>query len=83
MNLQEITDVLFEYVGTAFELDDDPGYTTDVNLFDEGYLDSLNGTELIMWVEERFGIEISQKDITLYPMNSIEEIANVIYSKRG
>lgn len=81
MELQEIIDTLYAYVQEKYELADDPDYTTDVNLFDYGYLDSLGATEVIVWLEEHYNIEITQKDIVLYPMDTIEEIAEVVYRK--
>ena len=32
-------------------------------------------------IEQTYNIEITQKDITLYPMNTIEEIAEVVENK--
>ena len=32
-------------------------------------------------MEQQFGVEITQKDITMYSMNSINEIAAVVESK--
>jgi D-alanine--poly(phosphoribitol) ligase subunit 2 len=64
-----------------YGLDGDPDYTMDVNLFDYGFLDSMGATEVIMWLEETYNIEISQKDIILYPMDTIEEIADVVFGK--
>ena len=81
MELREIIDTLYTYVQEKYDLADDPDYTTDVNLFDYGYLDSLGATEVIVWLEEHYGIEITQKDIILYPMDTIEEIAEVVYGK--
>jgi len=81
MELREIIDTLYTYVQEKYDLADDPDYTTDVNLFDYGYLDSLGATEVIVWLEEHYGIEITQKDIILYPMDTTEEIAEVVYGK--
>ena len=81
MQMQEIMDTIYDYVRETYDLADDPDYTTDVNLFDYGYLDSLGATDLISWLEEKYNIEITQKDIVLYPMNTIEEIAEVVYGK--
>ena len=64
-----------------YGLEGDPDYTMDVNLFDYGFLDSMGATEVIMWLEETYNIEISQKDIILYPMDTIEEIADVVFGK--
>ncbi|MGI5970770.1 MAG: acyl carrier protein [Oscillospiraceae bacterium] len=81
MELDEIVRVLDEFVRGQFELDGDPDYGTDVNLFDYGYVDSLGAAEIIMFIEERFNCTISQKDISKYPMNTVEEIAKVVSDK--
>lgn len=77
----EVTQKIFDYVRDYFEIGDDPDYTTDVHLFDAGFVDSLGAVEIIAFVEREFNIKITQKDITLYPMNTIEEIAEVVESK--
>ena len=33
------------------------------------------------FIEDTWGVEITQKDLTLYPMNSIQEIAQVVARK--
>ena len=35
----------------------------------------------IAYIEEEYSIEITQKDVVLYPMNTIAEIAEVIANK--
>ena len=70
-----------EFVKEHFEIGDDPDFGLDVNLFDEGFVDSLGATEIVFFVESTFGIKISQKDIILYPMNTIREIAQVVERK--
>lgn len=76
-----ILEQIDERVREQCEIDDDPDYTLDTHLFDAGYLDSLGGTELILFLEETFGIEISQKDVVKYPMNTVREIAEVVERK--
>lgn len=61
--------------------DDDPDYDEDLNLFDAGYLNSLGSMKLMAFLEERFHIEISQRDIILYPMNSLREICELVERK--
>ena len=39
--------------------------------------------DVIMFAEEAFGVEISQRDVTLYPMNTVNEIAEVVGMKKG
>lgn len=78
MNIKE---TLYEFVKEHFEIGDDPDYTPDVHLFDEGFVDSLGAAEIIAFAESAFSVKITQKDITLYPMNTINEIAKVIEDK--
>ncbi|MBP3580572.1 MAG: acyl carrier protein [Clostridia bacterium] len=78
----EISTKIFEFVREHFDIGDDPDYTPDVHLFDEGFVDSLGAVEIIDFVENEFGIKITQKDITLYPMNTVNEIARVVESKQ-
>lgn len=81
MTLEMIKENLYNYILEKYGLEGDPDYTTDINLFDYGFLDSMAANEVIMWLEETYNIEISQKDIVLYPMNSIDEIAEVVAMK--
>lgn len=83
MTLEMIKENLYNYILEQYDLQGDPDYTTEVNLFDYGFLDSMGATEVIIWLEETYNIEISQKDIILYPMNSIDEIADVVFGKVG
>ena len=77
----EISTKILEFVREHFDIGDDPDYTADVHLFDECFVDSLGAVKIIAFVEEEFGIKITQKDITLYPMNTVNEIAKVVEAK--
>lgn len=81
MQINEIISILDEYIRQAFEIGEDPDYATNINLFDYGFLDSLGAVDIIEFIENKFSCEITQKDITLYPMNTVEEIATVVYNK--
>lgn len=77
----DINTKLFAFIRENFNIDDDPDYTMDVNLFDYGYLDSLGATELIMHIEEEFSVEITPGDIMKHSMNTVNEIAEVVKQK--
>lgn len=81
MTIEQIKENLYNHIMEKYGLEGDLDYTMDVNLFDYGFLDSMGATEVIMWLEETYNIEISQKDIILYPMDTIEEIADVVFGK--
>ena len=80
MSVQE---TISEFIKEKFEIGDDPDFNNDVHMFNEGFVDSFDAVEIIHFIEEEFGIEITQKDITLYPMNTVNEIADVVESKIG
>lgn len=81
MNYQAIQDKIYSYIMETYDLEGDDMYTPDVNLFDYGYLSSMDAVAVIAWIEIEFNVEISQKDIILYPMNTVEEIAQVVANK--
>ena len=79
----DVMEKICDYVKEHFEIGDDPDFGLDVNLFDEGFVDSLGATEIVFYIEDTFGIKITQKDIILYPMNTVREIAQVVERKLG
>lgn len=81
MNIEEIIKTLEDYIRDQFDIGDDPDYNSEVDLFEYGFLDSMGAMEVIAYIEEEYSIEITQKDVVLYPMNTIAEIAEVIVNK--
>ncbi len=76
-----VIETISEFIREKFDIYDDPDFTNDVHLFNEGFVDSFGAVEIIHFVEETYNIEITQRDITLFPMNTVEEIAEVVESK--
>lgn len=76
-----VAETLSDFIREKFDIGDDPDFSNDVHLFNEGFVDSFGAVEIIHFVEETFNIEITQKDITLFPMNTVNEIATVVESK--
>ncbi|MEE1352181.1 MAG: acyl carrier protein [Clostridia bacterium] len=76
-----VAETISNFVAEKFEIGDDPDFNNDVHLFNEGFVDSFGAVEIIHFIEETYGIEITQKDITLFPMNTVNEIAEVVESK--
>ncbi len=79
--MEEIKKTLSDFIRERFEIGDDPDFTNDVHMFNEGFVDSFGAVEIIHFVEETYGIQITQRDITLYPMNTVNEIAAVVAKK--
>ncbi len=79
---KNIKDALRNFIIEYAVIDeDDPDFTDDVDLFDYGFLDSLGATEVVQFLADEFGVMVTQEDITLYPMNTINEIAAVAERK--
>lgn len=80
--MKKIEKEIFDFIRKNFDIEeDDEDFTIDINIFDYGYVDSLGATEIIVFLEEHFSIELTQKDLILYPMNTVSEIALVIEAK--
>lgn len=76
-----VTETLTSFIRDHFAIGDDPDFGVDVHLFEEGFVDSLGATEIVFFAEKTFGVKITQKDIILYPMNTVREIASVVEQK--
>lgn len=76
-----IAETISEFVKENFEIGDDPDFGNDVHLFNEGFVDSFGAVEIIHFIEQKYNVQITQKDITLYPMNTVNEIAQVVEAK--
>jgi acyl carrier protein len=56
----------------------DPRFARDVDLFENGYVDSVGLAELIGFLEEEFGVEISDEVLVSDEFGSIEGIAAAV-----
>ena len=79
--MSEIEQALYDFIQEEFGIGNDPDFTKEAHLFDSGFVDSLGAFMIITFAEDNWGIEISQRDLTLYPMNTIIEIAAVVAAK--
>ncbi|MBF6590206.1 MAG: acyl carrier protein [Ktedonobacterales bacterium] len=77
--LEAIRRELREYIGTNFMLD---GGTTrlddDSSLVEEGIVDPTGVLELVLWVEESYGIHIAETDLGPENFDSINGLARYI-----
>ncbi len=85
MEIEEIKKTLHDYVVQRYAVPaNDPDFTDDVHLFDYGYVDSFGAVDLVSFVQESFGVKVSQADMIAYPMNTISEIATfTLLRKQG
>jgi acyl carrier protein len=65
----------FLFSNNGFELGD------DVSFLDEGVVDSTGVLELVMFVEDTFGVEVDDEDIVPDNFDSVNNLAVYIASK--
>lgn len=73
-NHKEINDRLIKYFFKKKISD-------NLDLFRSGNLDSIRLIELIIFIEEKFKIKISDKDLTIKKFNTIKKISKIILRK--
>ncbi|GIP41023.1 hypothetical protein J31TS4_43030 [Paenibacillus sp. J31TS4] len=82
--MEAIAQQLEEHIRAQYEIDpDDDEFTRDVHLFDYGFIDSLGATALIAHIEKTYGIQVTNQDLMLYPLNTVNEIATFIETKKA
>jgi acyl carrier protein len=61
----------------------DPHLTAEVDLIDGGYIDSFGMVELIAWVQDQYGVDLSSADFYEGQMRKVAGIAAAITAKAG
>ena len=56
----------------------DPRFDREVDLFEHGYVDSVGVIELLAFLQEAFGIEVPESDLTSDSFTNIRGIAGVV-----
>jgi len=78
-----VLQALDAFVRSKFDVaDDDPDFTSDVHLFDSGYLDSFGAQQLITHLESTYDIKISDNDLVKYPLNTLTEISKFVVDRQ-
>ena len=63
--------------------DDGYGYPDDASFLEEGIVDSQGVMELVMYVEDTFGITVDDEDITPDNFDSVSLLTEYIRRKQG
>lgn len=70
---EKLLDILEEICGDEVVKDD-----RDINLIDEGLMDSLDFTELIVAIEESFGVVIAPSEVTREESDTPNKIIGIV-----
>ncbi len=82
MELSQIMEEMRTYVRSRFEIgESDAVFDDDVHLFDYGYIDSFGAVDLTQFSESKYGIEISNDDLIMHPLNTIREISVFVHGR--
>ena len=57
------------------------GHPDDASFLEEGIIDSMNVMELILFVEEQFGVEVTDEEIVPDNFDSVTRIADFVRRK--
>lgn len=58
-------------------------YPADASFLENGIVDSMNILELVMYVEESFGVKVGDSDIVPENFDSVSKMASYIVNKGG
>ena len=77
MDKREIVAAIREFLTTEFP---DPGYelTDTTNLLEDFFLDSFSVIEVVMFLEQKFGIEVSRADIGGSNFRNIDALSEFV-----
>ena len=82
MELDQIMTGLAAFIRKEFDVEDsDPEFDDDVHLFDYGYVDSFGAVKLGSYIKDTYGVEITDKDLVLQPLNTVREISTLVQQK--
>lgn len=79
--MNEIKDKLRRIIVQALRLNRDPETIPDNDLTSELGLDSINSLEVLIWVENEFGIQIDDEDLSVALINSLDVLAAYVEKK--
>lgn len=79
MDLSDVQDRIEKYVREQFGVGDgDLRFGPTVDLYESGYVDSVGVVELLAFIEEEFGVEVSEHDLVSPAFSSVEGIASIV-----
>ena len=82
LTVQEIKDAVKEYILREFLLGENPAELTETTpLITGGILDSLATIKLVVFLEERFQVQIQAHETMVDYLNTISDIAQLVHSK--
>ena len=79
--MDEIKSRLRRLIVQSLRLERLPESIPETNLSRELGIDSLNSLELLVWVENEFNIQISDEDLSVDLIDSLDTLANYVSAR--
>lgn len=84
MTEQDVAAAVEEFARREFSIkESDQRFDRTVDLFEDGYVDSIGVIELIQFLERTFAIEIPEADLFSPEFSSIDGIARIVTRNRS
>jgi acyl carrier protein len=84
VNPSEVADSVETFVRREFNVSAaDPGFDRSVDLFENGYVDSVGVAELLEYVTQEFEVEIPESELFSDEFSSIQGIASIVARLQG
>jgi acyl carrier protein len=75
----EVADSVETFVRREFNVSAaDPGFDRSVDLFENGYVDSVGVAELLEYVTQEFNVEIPESELFSDEFSTIQGIASIV-----
>jgi len=79
----EIKSILFNYARDQFSIDDENFSSEESDLFENGYVDSLNLETLFSFIEDTFDVIFQEEQFLDERISTISGIADIIIELKG
>ena len=84
MTEQDVAAAVEEFARREFSIkDSDQRFDRTVDLFEDGYVDSIGVIELIQFLEKTFAIDIPEEDLFSPEFSTINGIASIVARNRS
>lgn len=78
--MEELKDVVLEYVINEYQEDDDDVITYDTPLISGGFVDSFSMVSLKVFLEKKFDISIPDEQATPEAFDTVDKIVSLVKS---
>ncbi len=78
----QVRDILRKHIAETILFSKEYPYGDTDSFLENGVIDSMNVIELVLFLEQQFGIQVADHEIVPDNFDSIEQLANFVQSKQ-